>query len=960
MYEHVVVIDLETTGVDPASDEILEFGCTVLRGGKIAETFSELVATRKPPPLPVQKLTGITPEMLLGRRPLEEALPDFLRFLERDDALYIAHQAAFDRAFLQAASGDAFRHRMLDTVGLSRILFPALQSHSLAYLSEALGLDGGPDGEDAPHRALADCHAAAALWQKLLQAAMELPAGLLPEINYLLAPLRNHPFRDFFRRLEKERFARDFGGGKAALRDLFANHKELIEKRRARREMDREFGSLDAEAVRALFEADGPLRDGMSAFEMRAGQVQMAAEVSEAFGSGRHLLVEAPTGIGKSLAYLVPAALFAAQEEAPVILSTNTKNLQSQLYEKDIPLVASALGLSFRSAIIKGRGNYLCLRKLFYVMDAADRELTNDERIQMCILLDWAVTTETGDIAECVLTGRPNFGPLWAKLRTIGDECMGRNCKSYNRCFLRRARALSLDADLVVANHALVFAEMNMESAVLPEYRHIVFDEAHNLEDAATDHLTVEVAFRRIMQVLGRLHRAGRGRRAGTGLAASIRVQMERAREAPQELLEMAARHLDGLSAAVKAAGKATPPFFEALAGGLGRARGERRRFAEGRKRKSVWERIERDKGVLVAALAQVMRCTENLVETFREMPSGSITYLRDFQRELEAVVQWLREIIRDVEFVLAGSEANYVYWLERMHPKQGGARACAAPLSIAELMHDQVYARKASCIFSSATLTVRDTFDFIEGRLGIDRIPPDRIRRLRAESPFDYDEQCLIMVPTFLKEPDNRGSEKYTEGLAALMEQLWRRTRGRGMGLFTSYAMLRGCYRALQEAMIGDEYTILAQGESGSREHITSLFIRDVHSILLGTHSFWEGVDVVGEALSCLLIARLPFAVFTDPIVEARCEQIEASGKDAFINYSVPNAVIRFKQGFGRLIRSRADRGVVVIADRRVVAKRYGRVFLDSLPTEAEVFNDRQLFLDEVEDFFSGENPAS
>jgi ATP-dependent DNA helicase DinG len=669
-------------------------------------------------------------------------------------------------------------------------------------------------------------------------------------------------------------------------------------------------------------------------------------------------MVEAPTGIGKSLAYLVPVALFSAAEGYPVILSTNTKNLQSQLYEKDIPLVREALGLDFKSAIIKGRGNYLCLRKLLYVLDNVPRELERDERMQMVVLLSWALETETGDISECTLTGRPNFPPLWAKLRTLGDECMGRGCRCRTRCFLRRARALSLQADLVVANHALVFAEMNMESAVIPEYRQIVFDEAHNLEDAATDHLTVEVSQARLQQVLSRLYRARRRAKSGTGLVASVLQVFEKNQcEAPGELIEMADKNAAALAEQVQTAQKAVTPFLESLETVLppGAEGTVQRRYAEGRKRRSVWEGVEARKEALVAALAQVMRTAEALVENLREMPPKAMKYLRDYQRELEAIIQWLREIIADVEFVLAGSEANYVYWIEKTHPKRGGAIAYAAPLSIAELMHDQVYARKQSCVFCSATLTVRDTFDFLAGRLGIDRIGADRLRTLQAPSPFDYDEQCFVAVPTFLPEPGGRnGRERYEAALASLLTHVYRLTEGRGMALFTSYAMLRDCYRLLTEKMVGDGIAILAQGESGSREGITSRFMRDVHSVLLGTHSFWEGVDVVGEALSCLTIARLPFAVYTDPIVEARCEQVEAGGQGAFMHYSVPNAVIRFKQGFGRLIRSRTDRGLIIIADRRVVAKRYGQVFLDSLPTGTETFNNLDTFLEAVEEFFS------
>ncbi len=951
MYKTVVAIDIETTGIDPARDEILELGAAVLEGDNITDRFEVLVKPGRMPPPAIVNLTGITADMLQDARPMDEVAAGFLRFLEREDPVYIAHNASFERAFLQAATADAFSHRMLDTVGLSRILFPTLQSHALGFLAEALDL-----APSRAHRALADCETTLALWRRIRDAALALPEAVVGEINDLLAPLRRHPYREFFQRVDRERFPRRFGRERRAYADLFASHRSLIESKPPARELDRPHGGPDPDEVAALFEPGGALDGSLSSYEAREGQVAMARSVAEALCGDEHLLVEAPTGIGKSLAYLVPAALFSVREKFPVILSTNTKNLQAQLFDKDIPLVEQALGTELRTALIKGRGNYLCLRKLLYLLDAADRELAREERIPLCVLVSWAARTETGDVAECVLTGRPDFGALWAKLRTIGDECLGRGCPMYGRCFLRRARALSLRADLVVANHALVFAELNMESAVLPEYRHVVFDEAHNLEAAATGHLTVEVSQSRAFQVLRRLYRRRRGRRGGTGLGPSVLAGLSSPEASlPDELADLCRKHCERMLAAVQAAEEHVAPFFDALAGTLPR-RGpvsDRHRFAEARKRPRAWAPVDRAKQTLVSALAEVMRAAEAVAEALRETPAGGLAYRRDFQRELEAVIQWLRENVADIEFVLAGSEANYVYWVDRLPARQGGAAAYAAPLSIAELMHDQVYAKKMSCIFTSATLSVRDRFDFLAGRLGIDRIGRDRLRTLQAPSPFDFDRQCLVAVPAFLSEPDRRGSEDYIQGLSALLAQVYRRTRGRGLALFTSYHMLRETYRRLTEAMSGDGIVLLAQGESGSREHITGVFTRDVHSVLLGTHSFWEGVDVVGEALSCLTIARLPFAVHTEPIVQARCEQVEAAGRDAFLTYSVPSAVIRFKQGFGRLIRSRTDRGLVIIADRRVAVKRYGRMFLDSLPAEAEIFGDRQEFLDAVEDFF-------
>ncbi|MHC4870745.1 MAG: helicase C-terminal domain-containing protein [Planctomycetota bacterium] len=951
MYKNVIAIDLETTGIDHSKHEIIEIGAAVFSDGEIVETFSELVCPQSPPPLEVQKLTGITPRMLEGARSIAEVFPEFMEFLEYEDSLCIAHNASFDRSFLRQASSNLFSHVMLDTVGLSRIVFPMLNSHSLAYLAEVFELE-----RSEGHRALSDCITTLDLWKRLVKELQDFPLSLVDEINQLLSVHKTHPFTALFKKLKDSSFAENFGKDKESLSSLFFNFRDIIEKKKNVRELDEEHGHLDVKKVEEIFMPEGCIAEEIPAYESRHGQIDMAVSFADSLNSDRHFMVEAPTGIGKSLAYLVPAVLFSQQEDFPVIISTNTRNLQSQLFDNDIPILRKALNTDINCAIIKGRGNYLCLRKVFYVLDAMSRELDREERMQMVTMLNWARQTSTGDIAECILAGRPNFASLWSKLRTIGDECMGRQCRFFSKCFLKKARSLSLQADIVIANHALVFAEMNMESSVLPEYRHIVFDEAHNLEAAATDHLSVEIAFYRIMQVFNRLYRPAKRKKGGTGLAPSILGSLSAdSCSVSDELAGMAEDRCEAIIKSVDASVRLVLPFFESMADVLPQKKGTAQvRFAEGMKRPSLWDAVTGSKEPLVSSMANIMRNAEALIDIFKEIQSGAVPYLREFQRELEGVTQWLKEIISDIEFVLAGSEANYVYWIESAQHKQGGACAKAAPLSIAELMNDQVYARKRSCAFCSATLTVRNNFKFLSGRLGIDRIADDRIIKMQAESPFDYDEQCLVAVPSFLPEPNYKGSEDYIHELSQLQGDIYRITQGRGMALFTSYHMLKTCYENLQEILKGDGLTILAQGQSASREHITAVFKRDIHSILLGTHSFWEGVDVAGEALSCLTIARLPFAVFTDPIIQARCEQLEAEGKDSFMHYSLPSAVIRFKQGFGRLIRSRSDRGVVVIADRRIISKRYGRIFIDSLPTQAETFKSAEDLLENVEDFFA------
>ncbi len=946
MYDTVVAIDLETTGADPYTDRIIEVGAAIWhREGGIGETFSELAGGVESLSPGIIKLTGIHPEMLRDARSLDAVLSDFLDFLP-PKALCIAHNAAFERAFLRAATKDRFRHKVLDTVELSRISFPDLPSHSLQVLAELLEL---PRGED--HRALGDCETLLALWERILARVGEIPLPVVSEMVYLLQANARHPYRDFFQRLEAEGLARSFGETPPKLESIYTAAASLAPPERPAPAEPEETAPLDEDAVAEHFEAGGSFARVMPAHEPREGQVQMARAFAQALNGRQHLLVEAGTGIGKSLAYLVPAVLWATTNRAPVVVSTNTKNLQAQLHAKDIPLVRDALGIEFRAAILKGRRNYLCLRKLFYVLRQAQHELDVEERMRLLNVLPWSAWTKTGDISENIVWDRPGFAGVWLKLSTVGDECLGRACPQARRCFLRRARAAAQAADLIVANHSLVFAELNVESPALPPYRHLVFDEAHNLEDAATHHLSVEVSPPRLGIVLGRLERSGR-RKKQAGLLPSIEASLGSAEGLPPDLAELALRHIETARCELALVSTAQKEFFDALRTVLESRRDtDTYRFQADRKPAKTWEPVTRTQEALLGALAGVMRAAEALQDALREAPTGSLRYQREFTRDLAAAVQWIREITQDIAFVLAGENEGYVYWIERAPGRAGGIRAWAAPRSVGHLLYDQVYTRKDTVLFSSATMSVRNSFAFLKRRLGIDLVPAERLLELDAGTPFDYETQCRVFAPTFLPEPGDSGKD-YAAELAVLLSEIVRRAGGRTLALFTSHRMLRESAETLNAELLGDGIQVLAQGLSGSRENITTSFKRGERSVLLGTHSFWEGVDVVGEALSCLTITRLPFQVFTDPIVAARCEQVEAEGENAFIGYSLPSAVIRFRQGFGRLIRHRTDRGVAIVTDRRMIAKRYGEWFRKSLPARVEVFNDREELLDAIEDF--------
>ena len=495
---------------------------------------------------------------------------------------------------------------------------------------------------------------------------------------------------------------------------------------------------------------------------------------------------------------------------------------------------------------------------------------------------------------------------------------------------------------------------MEESSPVLPPYAHVVFDEAHNLEDAAVGAFSTEISAFRLQSILKTFWRRGR-RKRGRGLALSITDQAKGAAyRGDKDLGKQVLRNSKTLTRTVADAESEAEPLFAALKIVLGT--NQTVRIRKDRKTETIWRAVDESRERLVSKLAEVARTVEAILEPLGKMEEGDLPDRNDFAQNLAAGIEWLKSFTEDLGYVLdAGDETN-VYWLERGTFGRGDVRAWSAPVQLGQRLSDELYSGKSSVIFTSATLSVRDSFSFISKRLGINRINKERLVEMNAGSPFDYPRQCMIMVPVFLPEPGD-AERNYADELGVLLSETFRRTRGRALGLFTSYQMLKQTTNVLRDKMAGDPYPILAQGESGSRESITRIFQRNRASVLMGTHSFWEGVDVVGDSLSCLVVARLPFAVFTDPVIEARCEQVEADGESAFMGYSVPNAVIRLRQGFGRLIRHRNDRGIVIVADRRIVTKRYGEWFRASLPAPIVKFQDREQFLDAVEQFLANES---
>ena len=916
-----VALDVETTGLQAGADEIIEVAAVRFRGDVVEDTFQRLVKPRYSLPIKIAQLTGIGAADLEAAPPFHAVAPELARFVRTYPI--VGHSIGFDLKML-GAQGLRLAQPTYDTYELATLLIPGRSSYSLAGLAQSLGLPH-PDA----HRALPDAEVARLLFTHLLRIIGGLDDEALSEI-VRLGGQSDWSLRSLFEAQLRERsrlaMTRPLRGTAEAeqVGVAWQHLKPLEPTGRAH--------ALDLKTIRAFFAPDGPLGNRFPGYEPREQQVEMTGAVARAFNEGGALMVEAGTGTGKSLAYLVPAARYAAERGERVVLSTNTINLQDQLYFKDIPglqqvvdgsIVRHTPGVDaqpFTAALLKGRGNYLCLRRL-NALRRADRPAREQARALIKIGL-WARDTRSGDRAELALTDEE--AALWHDVNVTLDTCTGPRCPDFNRCFFFGARRAAEAAHLVVVNHALLLSDVKADGKVLPTYDHVIIDEAHHLEDVATDQLGWSLDQATLLHYLDQIWTQGGTRIVGgllselpnywagsaatpndldraEGFAAAIRPQVERVRAACYDLW---ARMRD---------------FVQRTSNENGYE--QRVRLTPTVRGGKPWIAIQQAWENMMLPLADIGRGLAKLEEHIRTLEHAGLPAYDELVVRLSALANFAVDTVIEASKLIYG-DAEGIQWLgyERTRDQ---LRMHSAPLHVGEMLNTQLFAAKKTVVLASATLSIDGSFEYVKERLGLAAAPIDE---LQLDSPFDYQASTLLYLPTDMPEPNER---HYQRTLEETLLQLAKATGGRMLALFTSNMALRQTYRALEEPLEEQEIILLGQGIDGSRRSVLQRFKETPRAVLLGTSSFWEGVDVVGDALSVLVITKLPFAVPNDPIFAARSEHF----KDPFGEYAVPQAILKFKQGFGRLIRSKEDRGVVAILDRRITSKRYGQLFLASLP---------------------------
>lgn len=912
-----VSLDLETTGLNPERDAIIEVGAAKFRGDEVLDTWSSLVRPERPIPFKIRRLTGIQQDEADEAPPIFTVVGRLAGFIKNYPL--VGHNIGFDLDFLRQR-GLLLANPPIDTFQLASILVPHASRYSLPKLADELGV---PHGEG--HRALADAQTARMLFLALIERASLLDIETIREINEL-ASRSDWPLRQVFLDLEAQKARTAFSGtireqlaAKGVLTDetpgpLFAQARQ-----REPLEPSLEVEPLDGGSLAAMFEEGGLVAQQFAAYEYRPQQVDMLRGVVEAFNEGRHLLVEAGTGTGKSLAYLLPAACYAATNGCHVVISTNTINLQDQLYLKDIPDLQRVLDLEFRAALLKGRSNYLCRRRLASLRRQAT--LTVEEIQVLAKILVWLPGTTTGDRAELNLMGDETL--VWARLSAEDESCDPELCHYVGRCFFYQARQRAEEAHLIVVNHSLLLSDMLTDNRVLPRHEHLIIDEAHHLEDVATNQLSFQVGRGRMLALLKALSQSTD--RGQYGLFHSLPNRL-RGSAVPSHIQTEVDQYLQEARQEVEAAGKRAYSFFNALSVFLAeyqRANSQydqRIRVTSGLRVQPAWTDVEIAWEQLSNGLGTIANRLEYLYKGLLGMDEAGILEYDELMQELLAKLRQVRELREQVEAIIAQPVAEGIYWAS-VAAQDGAITLHAAPLHVGEQLEQRLFADKECLVLTSATLRTGWDFSYLRERLNL-----GTAEEMTIGSPFDYQTSTLLYIPTDIPEP---GQSYYQKSVEDALVRLSRAIKGRTIVLFTSYSQLRTTHGSISRPLGGEGIAVLGQGMDGSRRSLLDDLRANPETVILGTRSYWEGIDVVGEALSCLVIARLPFPVPDEPIFAARSETFD----DPFTQHALPQAVLRFRQGFGRLIRSKTDRGVVVLLDKRVLTKFYGKVFLAAIP---------------------------
>lgn len=915
MTQRYVVVDIETTGnAAKKGDRIIQFSAVVIENNQIMNQYSSFVNPGVSVPIFIEELTGINDDMVKNAPTFTEIAPKIAQLLE--NSIFVAHNVLFDLPFLQEeftnAGVERFYGKSIDTVELAKIMLPTSDSFKLGDLAERLSLS-----HIKPHQADSDAYVTAELLLLFKKRIEALPLVTLEKLTILSQHLKSDVSLLFQEALEQNRQHIEKLPEQLEVYRGIALRKKIY---RSNTSSTR----LLSDYPKSHKEKDELLMSMFSHYESRDGQCRMMDVVYDSFQHSKVAVIEAGTGVGKSLGYLLPSVFFAIKEQKPVLISTYTVQLQHQLMRKEIKALQHILEFPINAVLLKGRSHYLNLFK--FEQSLTEHDQNYDSVLAKMQILIWLTLTITGDVDELNLsTGGRTY---WQRIKQDGWHLANKQDPWKTRDFYQYAKQQALNADIVVTNHAMLFSEMANQSDVYAEFQYLVIDEAHHLERTAREYFGDKIIYNRIKFLISKL---------GIYDQKQMFYQLE-------NILETHGIHGSPHAFEFESYLKSLDADIDDLFLMLAQYLQKQKHHSKGYQKVKI--RIKKD--ILDSKNWNSIKwCAERISTSLTDVDKALRSRLKDLEEKKvqlndkeQAFIEELYSFLNDWKQVKQEIRALYyeddhlpeVLWLE------GDLRALPTsisiqrqPIYVADSLQRELFSNKKSVILTSATLTINSSFQFFLNEIGYSA---SAIRTEQIASPFPYEKNTKFIIPNDLPDISQVDSMEFSEQVASHLIAIAQATKGRMLVLFTSYELLKNIYQLMKDSGTLDDFLLIAQGvTAGSRSRLTKNFQKFEKAILFGTNSFWEGVDIPGENLSCLVMVRLPFLPPDEPVIEAKSEYLRSLGKNPFSAYSLPEAVIRFKQGFGRLIRQKTDRGIFLILDRRIETTKYGQAFIQSIP---------------------------
>lgn len=889
-----VCLDTETTGLDDTA-EIIEIGMVKVIDGMIADRFSQLIQPKHPIPEEITQLTGIDNDMVCNQpywKQVEGAILDFI-----GDFTLVAHNVSFDRNMIENHIEHTLPNAWLDTHDVAKIFLPTLTSYKLISIAGALQIE-----ESHFHRAVNDAYVTAKVLLTLTEKACTLDPFTMQKIVAVFEGDNSGLFTWL----------------NAVQSHIVSN--ASIGKIYHTNEQNREYGKrplLSFAEAGSFFENGGLMAQTNEDFQHRPQQIKMQKIISDAFLNESHGIIEAGTGTGKSFAYLLPALLWAYENQCRVLVSTNTIALQEQLFHKDIPFLKNCLDFDFPVALSKGRSNYLCMRRFEQYQRQANTVMWS-EKIFIAQLIYWLTITEQGDKETLNLNKLEN--QFWASVASQSETCLGNQCSMVRNCYYMNNRKACENSMLIITNHALLLQNIKLDNQILPSHEHIIVDEAHNLEEEATRQFTDTVDLEFLRKSANQLLR-------NNSILQRIITKVKDLHEESEaygELL-LAQKNLTDDVAVLENAIKSAVDYVFTISQ---LAHNNEWRITAKERKANWWQGF-------YTSLNHVKEMTMTVHNRLSHI-RNRIDLFEDLDllaKELVFNQSFFSEQYKYIETFLEEKRKNDIYWIAYTKSSWGAnLNLCVAPIDVMPLLKERLFENNKSVILTSATLAIANDLKYT-AQLYL--LGEEEYVSYITPSPFDYSKQSCIAIPTDIADYSQVSEETYSRMLIDSLEQIIQSVTGGVLILFTSYAMLNKTYFALKHNPNLSAYNILAHGQDGNRTSILQSLNKTDNTIVLGANSFWEGVDIKGTGLTTLIITKLPFQPPTKPITSAKIEYISAQGKNSFAAYSLPQAVLKFRQGCGRLIRSADDWGAIIILDKRVLTKGYGKDFINSLPNQ-------------------------